>query len=279
MTTGNSAAPTSTVMQSRVALFQPSQRPVMREGEWMVTSFGRCRVVGRLGQRHADVLESIMYCAERRRNLPDGGVELLVDPASVRRKISDGHYSHEQIGKLLIELRAAVVTIESPRFDLLVIGGLIDHVVQSTKTRHDPLTGGQRHLSRVRLGYALVLLLEHDLKLYYDPGPIARMVHGVSQAVARHLLSHKTEPPGGWFVDTVIRAVLGQGAKGKAMRDARHRLKEDLLSLRALGLVVHGDRVRKRGAEALGVAHPPDSVALPPESVAHSPGASHSRPV
>ena len=100
---------------------------------------------------------------------------------------------------------------------------------------------------RVRLGVALVMLLEHDLKLYYDPAPIARLQHGISQAVARHILSHKVEPTGGWFLDTVIVAVAGKVAS-KAMRDARFRLKEDAPELEALGLIVDGDRVRKKVA-------------------------------
>ncbi|GJA52577.1 hypothetical protein KAM347_43680 [Aeromonas caviae] len=36
---------------------------------------------------------------------------------------------------------------------------------------------------RVRLGMALVMLLERDLSLYYDPAPIARLQYGISQAV------------------------------------------------------------------------------------------------
>ena len=95
---------------------------------------------------------------------------------------------------------------------------------------------------------ALVMLLERDLSLYYDPAPIARLQHGISQAVARHILSHKTEPLGGWYLDTAIMAVAGKVAS-KAMRDARFRLKEDADELNALGLVLDGDRIRKKRAD------------------------------
>lgn len=242
---GNEVAPTATALQARVMLYQPSQRPRHREGEWMETSFGRCRVTGRLGQRHADVIEAILYCAERCRNIEDGGVEVLVDPAKMRRTLSDSRYSFEQIEKLLTELRAATIVIESPKLDFPIIGGLIDHVVPSPMTRYDPLTGGDRHLWRVRFGVALVMLLEHDLSLYYDPAPIARLQHGISQAVARHVLTHKREPSGGWHTDTVIVAVSGQ-ISSQAMRDARFRLKSDADELKAIGLILEGQRIRKR---------------------------------
>lgn len=248
MSSGNAVAPTSTSVQARVMLYQPSQRPRFRFGDWTETTFGRCRVKGRLGQRHADVVESILYCAEKRRDVSDGGIELLVDPARVRKTLSDSRYSFAQIEKLLAELRAATITIETPRFDFPIIGGLIDHVIPSPMTRHDPLTGGERNLWRVRLGVALVMLLEHDLSLYYDPAPIARLQHGISQAVARYILSHKTEPHGGWYLDTAIMAVTGK-ASSQGMRDGRRRLKEDADGLKALGLVLDGDRIRKKRAD------------------------------
>ena len=101
---------------------------------------------------------------------------------------------------------------------------------------------------RVRLGMALVMLLERDLSLYYDPAPIARLQHGISQAVARHILSHKIKPLGGWYLDTAIMAVAGKSTS-QAMRDARRRLKEDADELKSLGLVLDGNRIRKKRAD------------------------------
>ena len=244
MTGGNAVTPTSTSAQARVMLYQPSQRPRLRAGDWTETSFGRCRIEGRLGQRHADVVEAILYCAERRRDVSDGGVELLVDPSRVRKTLSDSRYSHERLWSLLRECMSAVIEIETP--NLRALGHLIDQVVESPMTRHDPLTGGERPMWRVRLGMALVLLLERDLSLYYDPAPIARLQHGISQAVARHILSHKTEPIGGWYLDTAIVAVAGK-ASSQDMRNGRRRLKEDADELKALGLILDGDRIKKRG--------------------------------
>jgi len=250
---GNAVTSTSTAVQSRVVLYQPSQRPTLRTGEWMETSYGRCRVTGRLGQRHADVLEAIMYCAEKTRTVSDGGVELLVDPAQIRKTLSDSRYSFKQIEKLIVDLRVATITIEVPKFDFPIIGGLIDHVIPSAMTRPNPLNGraGTRALWRVRLGVAYVTLLKGDVKVYYDPTPIARLECGISQAVARHVLSHKVGPKGGWYVDTLIVAVAGE-ISGQAMRDARRYLQGDEGGLREMGIILEGDRIKR------GVAQPPD---------------------
>ena len=246
---GNQVTPTSTALQARVVLFQPSQRPIERQGGWLETSFGRCRVSGRLGQRHADVVESMMYVAEDRRDVSDGGIELLVDPAKVRRELSEDQYSYGRIQSLLTELRAATVEIITPELEATgdkIIGGLIDHVVPSPMTRSDPLTRGERNLWRVRLGVALVMLLNRDLSLYYQPSPVAHLQHGVSQAVARHILTHSRSPKEGWHIDTLIRAVCGKEAGSQTLRNGRRRIKEDSRKLADLGIEITGERVKKR---------------------------------
>lgn len=248
-TTGNQVAPTSTSLQARVMIYQPSQRPRQLKSQWMETSFGRCNVEGRLGQRHADLVEALLFCAEKRRDISDGGIELLVDPAQIRKVLSDSQYSYSQIEKLLVELRMATITIETPQFDFPIIGGLIDHVIPSPMTRRDPF-GGERNLWRVRLGITLVMLLEHDLSLYYQPAPIARLQHGVSQAVARHVLTHKHSPHGGWHMDTVLRAVCGENANSMTLRNGRRRLKEDAERLTELGIEIDADNNRVKRATA-----------------------------
>lgn len=249
MTTGNQVAPTSTALQARVMIYQPSQRPRERAGQWMDTGFGRCRVTGRLGQRHADIVESMLYVAERRREISDGGIELLIDPAKLRRMLSDHQYSHGCIKKLLTDLRAATVEIVTPEMERSgdsIIGGLIDHVMPSPMTRRDPFTGGERHLWRVRLGVALVMLLERDLSLYYSPAPIARLQHGISQALARHVLTHRHDPAGGWHLNTLIRAVAGDALSSMMLRKYRRRLKEDAIKLAEVGIELGAkDRVKR----------------------------------
>ena len=274
---GNAVTPTSTAAQSRVALYQPSQRPTLRTGEWMTTSYGRCRVKGKLGQRHADVIDTIMYHAEKRR-MASGGLELLVDPARVRRMLSDSGYSHEQLWVLLDECMAAIIEIRTPK--MRAMGHLIDSVIESKMTRPNPLNGGTgtRAMWQVRLGAAYVMLLKDDLRLYYNPAPIARLKCGISQAVARHILSHSAEPRGGWHVDTLIEAVAGTLAS-KGMRNARLRLKEDVAGLLELGVVLDGSRVRRcvpqppdeASQPPKGVPQPPDSVPQPPDSVPQPP--------
>jgi hypothetical protein len=136
-------------------------------------------------------------------------------------------------------------------------------VTESKKRAYDPLTGGERVLWVVRLGLAARALDERDLPLHYAPAPVARLQHGISQAVALHVLTHKSEPRGGWTLDGIIIAVTGEiGEQG--MRDARRRVRADAAGLAELGVEIDGDRVRR--------------VAQRPDSVAQRPGAWHNGP-
>jgi len=270
--TGERVTPTTTATPARVRLFQPTQRPRITTGAWIQTSWGRCRVVGRLGQRHADLLEAMLFVAERSRETDDGAIELLVDPARVRRTLSDRRHSLGRIREWLRELRSATIEIESPHLpaEERLLGGLIDHVEPSPMTRHNPLSGGKRHLWRVRLGKPLVELMKRDLLLWYDPAPLARLRYGISQAVARHVLTHSRPPAKGWKLDGLIKVVCGV-LGSQARRDARRRIRKDEDGLSAAGVVLDGERVV--------VAHRPDSVAYRPGGVAQRPSAWHNGPM
>ena len=242
MKDGNSAKlPTTTVSPARLRMCQPTQRPTYRTGEWIETAWGRCRVTGRFGQRHQDLLDAFLWNAEENRQVEDGGLEVLVDPARVRKTMSvDGRHSLSGIQKLIRELREVTLEIETPK--LSIMGSLVDHMVKSPMMRADPLHGGERHLWRVRIGLALAELLRHDLPLHYDPTPLIQLQTGVTQAVARHILSHASQPSGGWKIDGLIQAVCGELAS-TMIRHRRREMRIDGHALLNLGIVIDGDRV------------------------------------
>jgi hypothetical protein len=244
MKDGNQKLPTTTVSPARLRLCQPTQRPTYRTGEWIETPWGRCRVTGRFGQRHQDLIDAFLWNAEKTRQIEDGGIEILVDPAKVRKTMSDARHSLTGIQKLIRELREVTLEIETPK--LMIMGGLVDHVAKSPVTRPDPINGGERQLWRVRIGLALAELLRYDLPLHYDPTPITRLQSGISQAVARHVLTHTHQPNGGWDMDNLIQSVCGE--LGSTMiRHRRRELRIDSHTLYEIGILIDGERVFRVG--------------------------------
>lgn len=134
--------PTTTVSPARLRMCQPTQRPTYRrDEEWIVTSWGRCKVTGRFGQRHQDRLDAFLWNAENYRETDDGGIEILVDPARVRKTMSESRHSLGGIQKLIRELREVTLEIVVMKTGLSIMGGLVDHVVKSQATRPDPISG------------------------------------------------------------------------------------------------------------------------------------------
>jgi len=263
--------PITTVTQSRVALFQPTQIPTRRGGEWVKTSWGKCRVTGRLGQRHADLFESIFYCSEKSRlNETIGCWELLVDPARIRAVLSDKGYSGTGLEKLFTELAEATVEIEADGWT--GCGHLVDTHKKSTFTKPNPLTGELRSLVYVRIGDAGMMLLKSDIGRWRDPTPIARLRSGVSQAVARLVLSHRDG--GRMRIDTALTAVGIPAKPGHRRRDAREALRGDAEGLARCGVLFLDGFVsaeRRVVQPPDGVVQTPDGVVQPPDGVVQPP--------
>ncbi|WP_144267334.1 hypothetical protein [Comamonas thiooxydans] len=146
--------------------------------------------------------------------------------------------------KMMTELREVSITLEIPSKNIRLIGGLLDRVEESPATRHNPLTGKSRQLWRVTFDPAFAAMLSGDLRLYYDPAPLAKIDTGVAQAIARHVLTHKDQPEGGWLVDTLINLV-GAGGNSTTMRNRRRDLNKCTAALKEVGITVAGNRVSR----------------------------------
>lgn len=244
-TTSKPAWPTATAMQHRLMLYQPTRRPALLD-RIFETAWGKARVWGKLGQQHADVFDAICYCREKKADIAEGRVKLLVDPAKVRAKANQ--VSGSTFYKVVDELQTALIEIIEPEH-LACSGHLIDHIDKAMRSDGTPVMvpnplGGERYMWRVEIGKAFMRLVEADIWLGYDPEPLARLDHGISQAVARHVLTHKIEPNGGWSLDRLIQTVAGNLPE-QQMRDRRRELRGDAPLLHGLGIVVEGERIHR----------------------------------
>lgn len=235
--------PTTTAHQARLQLYQPTRRPVWME-RVITTPWGTAKVRGKIGQVHADIIEAICRHAEDYRVIPGTGhLQILVDPYKVRVCVGGGKaYSRGTLWHMLTELRETSITLEVPSRGLKVLGGILDRVEESLATRHNKLTGKPRHLWRVTLDPAFAGLLQADLTLYYDPAPLAKIETGVAQAIARHVLTHRDQPTGGWLLDKLIELV-GAGGDSTVMRNRRREVHSCAATLLAVGVLIAGNRL------------------------------------
>ena len=238
--------PTTTAHQSRLQIFQPTRRP-KNEVRLIETAWGTAKVHGRIGQGHADVLESIFSEAADHQIMSDGGMQILVDPHKVRVAAGGDKLSGAQLDKLITELMQVVIDMRIASTGMRCLGHIIDQVIESkvkAPTRPGAI-GDDRKMWRVDVPASFVKLIQGDINLHYDPAPIAQLTNGISQAIARHVATHKHEPNGGWTIDGLIDAV-GAGGTPKDKSNRRAELKRDAEGLKNVGLMLENGRLTRK---------------------------------
>ena len=244
--------PTATVHEHRLRLFQATRRPKRIEQE-IVSAWGKVWIEGRLGQAHADLFEAFCFEREDKAELEDGRIKILVDPYRARKRANI--QSGDGQRKLCNDLQTTLIRIMEPK-KYACTGHLVDHIDEACRkdgtavTRYNPLSRGERPLWKIEIGKAFCKLVEADIWIGYDPARIAALETGIAQAVARHVLTHKTMPNGGWSLDGLIEAVAGELSSDSA-RNRRREIRADAARLRAAGVIIDGDRIFKAGRGAV----------------------------
>ena len=272
---------TSTRMENRMPIFQPTNRPQMQTVE-ITTKHGTVKITGRLGQVHKDLLEAVKYTAIDFGYTKDGRFAILIDPYKLRKALSGnkGLYNYETMHRLFDDLIQTIIDIDTPTYREK---GSFLHIVREAKMEvmHSKLKTPRKYMA-IEFGSLGTSLIKKDFEIFYDPLPIINLRHGVSKAIARHVLSHPSQPNGGWKLDTLIYAVLGENAKSQEVRDARRRIKQDAEKLKDCGIIIDIDSNRVFLAKEMiaidtdsvnteSVSQKPESVSSSPESVAPSP--------
>jgi len=250
MVTSRCNIPTSTVHQSRINLFQATRRPRLLSNYEVKTPWGAVSVSGKLGQKHSDVLESLLYSAENSANVEDGRIKILVDLYQVKKNA--GIASSKEVDQVIKEIMSAVVRVDFPSKSggrCQSVGHLIDHMRHAVKkngdpvTRKSPINGTPRPLWTIELGKALSDIIKHDHWIKEDPLPIAKLTSGICQAIARHVRSHKYHPRCGYILTNLIMQLIGNDAPKQQLYDRTREVNLGKQSLRAIGIIVHNGRV------------------------------------
>lgn len=228
--------PTAPVMAARLALYQSTRRPKHITSDWVITPWGRCRVQGALGQRHADIMECLMHVSDSPVWRPDGSLLLLVDPYRLKKAL--GGAGHNWLVDKLREIMTTLLDWECG--EIRGTGHIISSFRCAKKSRPNPLTGEDRPLWAIVLTPEWVRVLEADLCVYYDPTPIAKIKCGVSQRIARMALTHG--PGSATGVETMLDQI---GLTGQARRNARRRLAQHARHLLDCGVDIAGGLVRR----------------------------------
>lgn len=245
---------------SRLQIFEASTKPTYRRRSFCKSSWGSAYVTGRLGQKHAALLEALILLGHKTGCWPEG-IAFLVDPYRLRRLLSSrgDSYSYEGLRTLLADLMAATIEFEQLDGQWVML-----HLLKQVEGS-EPRAVGERGMAllstkrpwRICLGEAAHVLLGVPPVFWRDEAQVRALValkSGISQAIARHVLTHSVErqPDEGWFLDHLIEAVA-PGTRGVRLCHRRTACVGEAEGLFQLGIVVGPD---KTGIQRVRFAKP-----------------------
>lgn len=237
----NLRLPTSTVHQARLRVFEPTRRATYKE-RINKTEWGYSRILGKLGQVHADFIEAIFFHAEKIERYGSGQVVLIVDPYKVRMSMGGGkQYSHKALKIIAENLRSGIIEIKIKDKGMRTMGGIIDNITESTISKINPMNKEkERFMWKVAVNSLYVSLMREDLNVRYDPLPIAQLDSGISQAIVRFCKGHKNSPNGGWILDNLIFMVgaINTDSSPQVLRDRRREVRKDATKMQKCGVIL-----------------------------------------
>jgi len=229
---------------NRLPVFQPTLKPMFQERSFE-NAYGRITVIGRLGQSHKNLLETILYKRKVYKSYKDAKgnrhFEVLYDEYEVRRYLSRGTtYSQERYQELIEDMKQAYIEIETK--ELTVRGKFIaDKTFSSkysklTKSNLPGLKDQEIPYAVLVLGDVLNTLISKELTFPYDPKPITQLSSGVSQAVVRLIKTHKNHPKAGYHLKPLIEGLTGN-VEGQKWYNIKTQLKRDADKLKTIFLI------------------------------------------
>ena len=244
----------ATPTQNRLPIFEPSNKP--REGtrtyEVNYGRYKRLTVEGRLGQAHKSLLETILWKRELYDYIYDeqaGGDEIiknkylkvLYDREKIRKYLSPnekGKYSWQGYNDLLKDMTRTTIILEGDkrRISPLVID-FYDSPVTKPVHSKSPIIPKETSLTTIVFGSIITTLLDTEFGLIYNPKPIIKLSAGISQAIARLILTHKKHPPAGYNLRELVKR-LGCPTEGIGWRNIKRALKQDAEQLEPIGITI-----------------------------------------
>lgn len=218
----------SPIQIPRVGVFQPTRRPVAVSRIYK-TKWGCFEVNGRLGQAHEDFLEvAIKYALKK--EIIEGCLCISIDLSQIRKALSktEGRASFTQTIKICEDLRTVQVIRKDETEKSTTFSGIISVHGFSKATKDDKsktnktsirCRDGQIHYYKIKFSESWTKLLLDTLTTEYRGKllEILTLRNGITQAVARFMLTHK--PGARYRIIEVFSIVCISGRTSDRMRE------------------------------------------------------------
>jgi hypothetical protein len=229
----------TTITLNRLPIFQPTLRAKYQKKAFE-SPYGRLTVEGRLGQNHKSLLEVILYL-RKLYDLDEENMKLrvLYNEYEVKKYLTTGSttYSYEGYKQLMEDMKQAYIELGTIPPEPIIKGITpSNNYWRKTKGNLPAVKGKELPYMIVEFGSVISYLVIKELRFTYDPKPILQL-HGISQAVARYLKTHKNHPSAGYHLRTLIETLTGN-IEGQEWYNIKRLLKKDVEGLKKLGIAI-----------------------------------------
>ena len=234
----------STASLNRLPVFEPTLKPQHKE-RYFENAYGKVFVIGKLGQVHKNLLETVLYKRKAYRSYRDEEgnrcFEVLFDEYEVRKYLSESVYCKTGYQSLIEDMKQAYVRIETK--ELVAEGNLIaDKTVSKiyskrTKSNLPGLKGQRIPYVVLKLGSVANRLISEELHFTYDPKPIMCLRSGISQAIVRFIKTQKRHPKAGYHLKALLENLI-ENVEGDVWKNVRRSLRRDAEILKSLSITI-----------------------------------------
>lgn len=235
---------------ARLPVAAPTRRPAFEERS-VINPWGWVKVSGKIGEQHLQLTDLMVSASQKKIIDESGRLNLLVDSAVVRAALGWDKINYSQIEDLLEDMRIAKVEIFVKKMNIKTVGGIVSGYSMANvekramvKSKHLTTREGDENKSRALTpGFWKIIfsenwtaLTESDMHYQYRLRSVLALKNGVSQALARFCLSHKS-------VNEDIISVLHKIGNKRRVDKALDSISYDAEGLSKLGILVERGRV------------------------------------
>jgi hypothetical protein len=235
----------ASVILSRLGIFWPSTRAA-GEHEWAAEGpWGKVTIKGRLSQTHRGIMDGIFAHAIASKRTAEGTFVVVVNPYQVMRAAGIKHPKRSWFKVILLDMRRAEVTIEETGKQWPHVAGIISEFIEHDVCcdLHGAMEGRDGRFMKITFSSAWMRIFDATLAVRYASllPAISALRSGASQALVRHVITHRTCYGSLEKILTTILA-LREGMSRRQMYEVLATVRGDAVAMRRdFGIEINGD--------------------------------------
>jgi len=235
----------ASVILSRLGIFWPSTRAAA-EHEWVAEGpWGKVTMKGRLSQTHRGIMDGIFAHAIASKRTAEGTFVVVVNPYQVMRSAGIKYPKRSWFKDILADMRRAEISIEETGKYWPHVAGIISEYIEHDDgcDLHGAMEGRDGRFMKITFSSAWMRIFDATLAVRYASllPAISALRSGASQALVRHVITHRTCYGSLEKILTTILALREGMSRSQAYEVVATVHRDAVAMKRDFGIEINGD--------------------------------------